>query len=163
VVTNKGRYQASKVLLAIGRRGTPRKLGVLGEDRAKVVYRLTDPEQYRGQHVLVVGGGDAALEAAASLAEVADTEVSLSYRGAAFSRAKPANRDRVEQLAGAGRLQVLLESNVREIRSDVVDIATAEDTRSLPNDAVIVCAGGILPTPFLKQIGIAVETKYGSA
>ncbi len=84
------------MLLAIGRRGTPRKLDVPGEEQPKVVYRLIDPEQYRGQHVLVVGGGDSALEAAASIAEEAGTTVTLSHRSEAFSRAKMKNRERVE-------------------------------------------------------------------
>ena len=89
-------YQARSVLLAIGRRGTPRKLEVPGEEQSKVVYRLIDPEQYRGQHVVVVGGGDSALEAAASIAEEPGTSVTLSYRSEAFGRAKQKNRIRVD-------------------------------------------------------------------
>ena len=96
VKTTRGSYRCRSVLLAIGRRGTPRKLDVPGEELPKVVYRLVDPEQYRGQHVLVVGGGDSALEAAASIAEEPGTTVTLSYRGEAFGRAKPKNRLRVD-------------------------------------------------------------------
>src|SRR5438445_9729011 len=96
VKTQKGTYKASVVLLAIGRRGTPRKLNVPGEECSKVVYRLIDPEQYKGQRVLVVGGGDSALEAAASVAESGGTSVVLSYRGESFDRAKQRNRDRVD-------------------------------------------------------------------
>jgi thioredoxin reductase len=96
VRTTQNEYRAAAVLLAIGRRGTPRKLEVSGEELPKVVYRLIDPEQYAGQHVLVVGGGDSALEAAVSIAEQPDARVTLSYRGDAFSRAKQKNRERVE-------------------------------------------------------------------
>ena len=105
-------YRASAVLLAIGRRGTPRKLGVPGEELPKVVYRLIDPEQYRGRQVIVVGGGDSALEAAASIAELGDTPVMLSYRGEAFQRAKQRNRQRVEAAPPAEQLKVLLGSQV---------------------------------------------------
>lgn len=156
-------YEARAVLLTIGRRGTPRQLGVPGEEASKVVYRLIDPEQYQHQKVLVVGGGDSALEAAHSIAEQPGTTVTLSYRSAAFSRAKAKNRDKVEQLAAAGRMRVLLSSNVREIRDDAVLIEFEGKVGKLANDAVIVCAGGILPTGFLKEVGISVETKFGSA
>jgi len=163
VTTTKGSYHTRTVLLTIGRRGTPRKLGTPGEDQPKVVYRLIDPEQYRGQHVLVVGGGDSALEAAISIAEMPDTTVSLSYRSAAFSRAKEKNRQRVGEAEQAGRMRVLLSSNVKEIGSQHVCVEHAEQQLRLQNDVVIVCAGGILPTPFLKKIGIEVDTKYGTA
>jgi thioredoxin reductase (NADPH) len=163
VTSSGGRYETRNVLLAIGRRGTPRKLGVPGEDQAKVVYRLIDAEQYRGQRVLVVGGGDAALEAACSIADEPGTEVTLSYRGDAFSRAKEKNRERVRQAESENRMRVMLSSEVREILADRVQIETEGSTRELGNDAVIVCAGGILPTPFLKEVGIEVETKYGTA
>ena len=163
VLTDKGSYRSARVLLAIGRRGTPRKLGVPGEELSKVVYRLTDPVQYQGLRVLVVGGGDAALEAACSLAQQPDTEVSLSYRGDAFSRAKPRNREQVTAALAAGTLQLWLGSTVRAIHPDRVVLALGDEHRILPNDAVIVCAGGVLPTPFLQHIGVAVETKYGTA
>ena len=163
VSTTGGNYETRAVLLTIGRRGTPRQLGVPGEELSKVVYRLIDPEQYRGQHVLVVGGGDSALEAAHSIAEESGTSVTLSYRSEAFTRAKAKNRDKVETLASAGRMKVLLKSNVKEIREDSVLIEQDGKPIPLRNDAVIVSAGGILPTGFLKEIGIDVETKYGSA
>ncbi len=163
VKTGRDTYRARNVLLAIGRRGTPRKLGVPGEELPKVVYRLIDPEQYRGRHVLVVGGGDSALEAAVSIAEEPETTVALSYRGEAFGRAKPKNRRKVEDADAAGHLRVLLQSNVRSIEADSVTLDVQGSPLRLPNDAVIVCAGGILPTPFLKSIGITVETKHGTA
>jgi thioredoxin reductase/Pyruvate/2-oxoacid:ferredoxin oxidoreductase delta subunit len=156
-------YRAAAVLLAIGRRGTPRKLGVPGEEMPKVVYRLIDPEQYRGRNVLVVGGGDSALEAAASIAELGDTHVALSYRGDAFQRAKQRNRERVAEAANRNRLKVLLKSEVKTILADAVLLQQESLTVQLPNDAVIVSAGGILPNDFLRSIGIEVETKFGTA
>ena len=163
VTTNKASYKTRTVLLAIGRRGTPRKLGVSGEDQPKVVYRLLDPEQYRGMHVLVVGGGDSALEAAVSISEEEGTTVTLSYRSEAFSRAKEKNRTNVDNAAASGRLTVLYSSNVKEITEKAVVIDQGGELIEIPNDGVIVSAGGILPTPFLKKIGIEVETKYGTA
>jgi thioredoxin reductase (NADPH) len=163
VVTNASRYRTRAVLLAIGRRGTPRTLDVPGEDFTKVVYRLIDPAQYRGQHVLIVGGGDSALEAAACVAEEPGTTVALSYRSDSFSRAKPKNRKRVEEAKKAGRLSVLLGSKVTNIAEDAVELQHSGRTLRLRNDAVIVCAGGILPTSFLRKIGVRIETKYGTA
>jgi thioredoxin reductase len=163
VVTNKGEYLTHSVLLAIGRRGTPRKLGAKGEEQNKVVYRLIDPEQYKEQHVLVVGGGDSALEAAVSIAEQPNTTVTLSYRSPGFSRAKEKNRQKVQALQEQNRLQVLLESTIDTIGQQDVSIKCKEQTITIDNQAVIICAGGILPTGFLKEIGINVETKYGTA
>jgi thioredoxin reductase (NADPH) len=163
VRSTRGTYRARSVLLAIGRRGTPRKLEVPGEELSKVVYRLIDPAQYQGQRVLVVGGGDAALEAAAAVADEAGTQVAISYRSDAFVRAKEKNRRRIEALAAANRLCVLLKSNVKRIEPDSVSLEQEGRSLRLENDAVIVCAGGVLPTPFLKEIGVLVETKYGTA
>jgi thioredoxin reductase/ferredoxin len=163
VQTTRGSYLAASVLLAIGRRGTPRKLDVEGEDQAKVVYRMIDPEQYRRRHVLVVGGGDSALEAAASIARQPGTTVTLSHRSEAFSRAKVKNREDVEAARKSGRLKVLLQSSVKRIGQHDVEIEQNGQRMQIRNDAVIVCAGGILPTAFLESVGIEVETKYGTA
>ena len=162
VKTTKDSYQTSTILLSIGRRGTPRKLNVPGEEQNKVVYRLIDPEQYKGRHVLVVGGGDSALEAAHSIADVPGSTVTLSYRSAAFSRAKVKNREKVERYNAEGKLKVLMNSNVKEILQDKVVIDQEGQKIIMPNDAVIVSAGGIVPTPLLKSIGISVETKFGT-
>lgn len=162
VKTSKGEYKTRAVLLAIGRRGTPRKLGAPGEDLPKVVYRLIDPEQYKNMHVLVVGGGDSALEAAMAIAEQPGTTVMLSYRSDAFGRGKPKNRERLKEMTAKGRLEVRLKSNVKLITQDRVVIEQEGRNLAFPNDAIIVCAGGILPTPFLKEVGIMVETKFGT-
>jgi len=163
VRTTKGHYRTRSVLLSIGRRGTPRKLGVPGEELPKVVYRLIEPEQYAGQNVLVVGGGDSALEAAASVAELGNARVILSYRGAAFDRAKPRNRERVAAAERSGQLRVMLSSTVQKIADQSVTIEQTGRVLEMPNDAVIVSAGGVLPSDFLRRIGISVETKYGTA
>lgn len=164
VRSSRGEYRTHNVLLAIGRRGTPRKLGVAGEDLPKVMYRLIEPEQYVAQHVLVVGGGDSALEAAASVAEVNDSgSVILSYRGDAFSRAKPRNRERIAAAERRGRLQVMLQSEVERIEPQAVVLKTGDGVRKVANHSVIVSAGGVLPSDFLRAAGIEVDTKYGTA
>jgi thioredoxin reductase (NADPH) len=151
------------VLLAIGRRGTPRQLGVPGENQSKVVYQLVDAAQYRNKHVLVVGGGDSALEAAASLVDQPGTTVTLSYRGAVFGRARSKNRDAIAAHVSANRLTVLFGSKVREIGKDFIKLDCADGGKRIKNDAVIICAGGILPSEFLSAAGIEMETKYGTA
>jgi thioredoxin reductase (NADPH) len=163
ITTSKAEYSASALLLCLGRRGTPRKLGVEGEQLPKVVYRLIDPGQYRDQHVLVVGGGDSALEAATSIAEEAGSQVTLSYRSDSFSRAKPKNREKVDLASEQQGLTVMLGSNVKSISEQSVDIEHEGSVKTIRNDAIIVCAGGILPTPFLENIGISIETKHGTA
>jgi len=163
VRTSGGAYHTRAVLLAVGRRGTPRRLGVAGEGLSKVVYRLDDPEQYVGQNVLVVGGGNSALEAATSLAELGTVGVTLSYRGRTFTRAREQNRLRAQQAEDNGSLAVLMESTVEEIRDGSVLLRRDSRVHELVNDAVIVCAGGMMPTDLLDRIGIAVDTKYGTA
>jgi thioredoxin reductase/ferredoxin len=162
VRTDRGHHRTRCVLLAMGRRGSPRKLEVPGEESPKVVYRLIDPAQYAGRSVLVVGGGDSALEAALALGEQPGTTVTLSYRNAAFSRVKQKNRLALEQARRAGRVRVELESTVRSIGAAAVDLQAKVGPVSVPNDAVIVCAGGQLPVPLLQKIGIEFETKHGT-
>lgn len=163
VKTSKGTHRARAVLLCIGRRGSPRKLGVPGEEQSKVIYRLSDPEQFANQRVLVVGGGDSALEAAATIAEETNAIVDLSYRSEAFARAKRKNRTRVDAAAASGRLTVRLASQITSISKSSVQLKTASGPIELPNDAIIVCAGGVLPTDFLKSVGIQTTTKFGVA
>jgi thioredoxin reductase len=152
------------VLLAIGRRGTPRKLGVPGENLPNVVYRLVDAAQYTGRAMLVVGGGDSALEAALALAGEAGTTVTLSYRGEAFARVKEKNRLMLDELVSQGRIRSLLQSKVKKIDETSATLTLADgQTETMPNDYVIVCAGGELPTPLLRSIGIRFETKFGKA
>lgn len=163
ITTNRSTATCTYVLLAIGRRGTPRTLGVPGEDAPHVVYRLVDPQQYAGRNVLVVGGGDSALEAAASLVEETDARVILAYRGEALGRAKPRNRERVKRASESGELRLLLNTNVVSIEPGAVTLESNGRQKTAANDAIIVCAGGVLPTDFLREVGIHIVTKYGTA
>ncbi|MGE0189830.1 MAG: NAD(P)-binding domain-containing protein [Steroidobacteraceae bacterium] len=161
--TPKGEYVTRNILLAIGRRGTPRKLGVPGEELPKVVYRMIDPEQYANQHVLVVGGGDSAIEAATSIAAVDGAHVTLSYRGAAFDRAKAGNRQRLDAAVKSGAIDLRLASNVKQIDPESVILLQGARPIEIRNQSVIVSAGGVLPNDFLRKVGIEIETKYGTA
>jgi thioredoxin reductase len=114
-------------------------------------------------HVLVVGGGDSALEAAMAIAEQPGTTVTLSYRSDAFGRGKPKNRERLKEMTERNMLTVRLKSNVKLVEKDRVAIEQDGKMVIIPNQAIIVCAGGILPTPFLKEIGVIVEAKFGTA
>jgi thioredoxin reductase/ferredoxin len=163
VRTNRGSHRTRSVLLTMGRRGTPRKLEVPGEESPKVVYRLVDPAQYDGQAVLVVGGGDSALEAALALAGRPGTDVTLSYRSEAFSRVKQKNRQALEHAAQTKQIRVELASTVIAIEPERVRLQTPAGAIALRNQGVIVCAGGQLPTPLLQKIGIRFDTKHGSA
>lgn len=150
------------IALAVGRRGTPRKLECKGEELPHVVYRLQDAEQYRRRKVLVVGGGDSAVEAAVSLAQVAGTEVHLSYRGDSFYRVKKKNRADLEAEVEAQRITLHLETTVVEVGRDFVALeGKAGARRRLAIDDVIVNVGGVLPTAFLEAMGVKVETKRG--
>ncbi len=161
--TSRGTYHAQNVLLAIGRRGSPRKLDVPGEELPNVVYRLVDAEQYRDKRVLVVGGGDSAIEAAVSIAGQPGTTVTVSYRGSAFARCKQKNRAQIEEMVRQGTVNVLFNSVVQSISPQSALLSHSGRTAKIPADAVIICAGGILPSGFLQSIGIDVETKYGTA
>ncbi|HEY8211583.1 MAG TPA: NAD(P)-binding domain-containing protein, partial [Myxococcaceae bacterium] len=119
-------------------------------------------EPYQGRNVLVVGGGDSAVEAACTLAE-AGAKVTLAHRGTAFDRIKPKNQQRLDKCKAGGALEVLLSTKTREILDDVVVLAVDGKTRELPNDDVIVLAGGVLPTAFLEAAGVEVKKFQGEA
>lgn len=163
VITTRGEYLTKNVVLAIGRRGTPRKLGVPGEELPKVAYRLLDPEQHKNQRLLVVGGGDSAVETAIALSRPPGNDVVLSYRGDAFSRIKPANKQRLDEAASQKTIKIMLNSNVREIGEKEIKIAVGEEVTVIQNDYVYIFAGGELPNEFLKSIGIQIEKKFGRA
>ena len=153
-------YRARRVVLAMGRRGTPRRLGVPGEDLDNVFYDIVEMEAFAGRRVLVVGGGDSAIESAVGLANQEGTAVTLAYRGEAFTRIKERNQAKVDDAIASGRVRVLFHTVVREIRSDVVVLdATDGESTILPNDDVIVRIGGEAPFAFLERLGVRIVQK----
>lgn len=154
-------FQTKNVLLAIGRRGSPRKLGVPGETLEKVAYKLLEPENIQGKKVIVVGGGDSAIESALSLID--HNQVTLSYRSEAFSRLKVKNREKLEAAIRNNKLEVLLKSNLTSIEDGRVFITTETNTEpvAMENDLVFIFAGGELPTQFLEKTGVQITKRFG--
>ena len=164
VVTLSGEeYITKHVLLAIGRRGTPRKLNIPGEGMEKVAYRLLEPENIANENIVVVGGGDSAVEAAMLLAD--NNKVTLSYRKEGFQRIKPKNGERIKLAMSQGKLDVRFNTNVEMINWDEVVISNESDKDKirLKNDRIYIFAGGELPTQFLDKIGIQITKKFGEA
>ena len=162
VSTMKGdEYTAARILLAIGRRGTPRKLNVPGETKEKVAYRLLEPEEISGKNIIVVGGGDSAVESALLLAD--NNHVILSYRSDAFNRIKPINSMALNKAVAGGKLELLLSSNILSIEDDSVNISVGNTgaIRHIANDLVYIFAGGELPTQFLEKAGVRITKKFG--
>jgi putative YpdA family bacillithiol system oxidoreductase len=154
VSTANHQYRARAVVLALGRTGTPRRLGVKGEELPKVMYRLIEADHYMNKRILVVGGGDSAVEAAMGLASQVGNQVTLSYRKEQFSRIKERNARRIEECAHRGKVTVLFNSIPIEIRPESVLLEVAGQVREIPNDYVFIFAGGTLPYDFLRQIGV---------
>jgi len=154
IVTTKNKYRARAVILGLGRTGTPRKLGVKGEELPKVMYRLIEADHYVNQKILIVGGGDSAIEAAMGLAEQPGNIVTLSYRKEAFSRIKERNAQRIAECMRKGKVKVVFNSIPVEFKSDMVLLEVQGALLETPNDYVWIFAGGDPPNAFLKKIGI---------
>jgi thioredoxin reductase len=155
VKTCNGMFRSRAVVMALGRAGTPRKLGVPGEDLPHVLYRLIEADHYTNNKILVVGGGDSAVEAAMGLAHQPGNKVTISYRKSEFSRLKDRNSKRIEEYIKGKKLEVLFNSTPTEFRQGSVLIDVEGTIRELPNEYVWIFAGGIPPTDFLKSTGIA--------
>jgi thioredoxin reductase (NADPH) len=154
VISSNGEFRSKHVVLAMGRRGTPRKLDVPGEDLPKVAYQLVDAQSYSHQNILVVGGGDSAIEAAVGLARQKGNKVTISYRKPRFFRIKKKNEDNLNEMVKQKKIKAMLESNVLEILEKSVRLQTTQDTVEIPNDYVFIFAGGIPPFQMLEEMGI---------
>jgi thioredoxin reductase (NADPH) len=154
VVTTKNQYRSRAVILAIGKGGSPRKLGVKGEELPKVMYRLIETDHYVNKKILVVGGGDSAVEAAMGLAYQVGNNVTLSYRKEAFSRIKERNAQRIEDCMRKGKVKVIFNSTPVEFKQNSVALDVHGTLQEIPNDSVWIFAGGEPPTAFLKKIGV---------
>lgn len=156
VVTAKGQYRARTVVLAIGKGGSPRKLGVKGEELPKVMYRLIETDHYVNKNILIVGGGDSAVEAAMGLAHQIGNKVTVSYRKECFTRLKDRNEKRMEESMRKGKIQVIFNSNPVEFTEKSAILDVGGKLQEIPNDFVWYFAGGEAPTAFLKKIGVQV-------
>jgi len=154
ILTANNEYRARHVILALGRAGEPRKLGVKGEELAKVMYRLIEADHYINKKICVVGGGDSAVEAAMGLAHQAGNQVTLCYRAERFSRIKERNAKRIEECMRSGKVKVLFETNPVEFTPDSVTLDVKGVRQDMPNDFVWIFAGGTPPNDFLKKIGV---------
>jgi thioredoxin reductase/ferredoxin len=163
LTTFSGVVRARYVVLALGKRGTPRKLGVPGEDLGKVSYRLIEADSYDDVDILVVGGGDSAIEAALALSKSGKNRVALSYRGEAFSRARERNQQAVREAQDKGRVLVMFNSQLREIREDSVTLDASGETVELPNRYVFIMIGGESPENFLQKTGVEIVERVVSA
>ena len=166
IESGKSTYRTNTVLLAIGRRGSPRKIEAPGAQNEKVMYRLLEPEMIQGQRVLVVGGGDSAVESALLLCNQ-NNDVSLSYRGDSFSRIKPMNHERIIRAIDEGIIHIYYNSTVKEVKDKSVILSVSKEGKiseqEIENDLVYGFLGGELPNQFLQQMGIAITKKYGEA
>jgi len=154
ILTNKGQYRSRAVVLALGRTGTPRKLGVKGEELPKVMYRLIEADHYINKKILVVGGGDSAIEAAMGLGHQRGNKVVLSYRKESFSRIKDRNAKRLADCVRTGKVHVLFNSHPVEFTEDTVALEVNGEQLEITNDFVWIFAGGTPPNDFLKKIGV---------
>ncbi len=160
IVTNTGEeFECNHVLLAIGRRGTPRKLNIPGEESQKVAYRLLEPEQISDKKIIVVGGGDSAIESALLLKD--DNEVILSYRKDQFSRLKPKNKEKINEAINDHSINVMFNSSIASINDHNVQMNVNEISEEIENDLVYIFAGGELPTAFLQKAGVEITKRYG--
>jgi len=143
------------VILAIGKRGSPRKLGVPGEDSSKVAYNLIEVDSYRGKAICIVGGGDSGIEASYGLArQDLGNRVSLVHRADTFAQAKPRNQKKIKKYLDEDRVKAYFNSALVEIRERSVLVKTPTGVEEIDNDFVFVMVGGENPKKFLTECGI---------
>jgi len=163
VKTAKGEHRALSVILALGKGGIPRKLGVKGEELPKVMYRLIEADHYVNKKILIVGGGDSAIEAAMGLANQVGNKVTLTYRKECFTRLKDRNEKRIQECLEKGKLTVIFNSMPVEFKEKSVLLEVNGTVQEMPNDYAWIFAGGEPPTAFLKKIGVKVGLRDTTA
>jgi len=159
VSTAKSQFRALSVVLGLGKAGSPRKLGVTGEELPHVMYRLIEADHYMNKKILIVGGGDSAVEAAMGLANQVGNKVTLSYRKEGFTRIKDRNEKRIQEQIQKGKVSVIFNSMPVEFTPEYVVLEVDGKTQRIPNDFVWIFAGGEPPTAFLKKIGVRVGAR----
>jgi thioredoxin reductase/Pyruvate/2-oxoacid:ferredoxin oxidoreductase delta subunit len=159
VMTTKGLHRARTVVLAIGKGGSPRKLGVKGEDLPKVMYRLIETDHYVNRNILIVGGGDSAVEAAMGLAQQVGNKVTLSYRKPGFTRLKDRNEKRIQESMEKGKVKVVFNSRLAEFTEKSAILDVGGKLQEIPNEFVWIFAGGEPPTAFLRKVGVKVGNR----
>ena len=162
IKTPKSTYKARRIVLATGMRGNPRKLGVPGEDAEKVYHQLYSPRKYKNENILVIGGGNSAIEAAITLSD--QNNVYISYRKGEFSRIFKDNERLLNEKVASGKIELILNSNVKEFGDTettiVVDKGGHDETRQVPYDHAFVLIGADIPKRFLKSLGIKLENEW---
>src|SRR6201998_3050277 len=156
VTTTKAQHRAYAVVLALGKGGIPRKLGVKGEELPKVMYRLIEADHYVNKKILIVGGGDSAIEGALGVAYQAGNTGTLSYRKECFRRLKDRNEKRIQESIQKGKIKAIFNSMPVEFKQSSVILDVNGNSQEIPNDYVWIFAGGEPPTAFLKKIGVRV-------
>ena len=155
--TNKENYKALKIILAIGKSGNARMLKIPGENLPKVYNRLFDPADAKDEEVLVVGGGDSALETVIATAEYAKS-VTVSYRKSEFSRPKEGNTEKLNNLVNSGKIKLMMQTEVKEIKENSVVLKDKKgDEEEIENSMVFVMIGKELPVEFFKRSNIKME------
>jgi thioredoxin reductase/polyferredoxin len=166
VTSEKGNeFRARRVILATGQRGNPRKLDVPGEEQEHVYHRLYSPRHYHNEDILVVGGGNSAVEAALVLSEL--NRVRLSYRGSEFSRIFKDNERKLNEAVAQKRIELILNSQVREFGAQTatlsVDRGGHRESVTVPCQHAFVLVGAELPVAFLKSLGIRLENEWSGS
>jgi thioredoxin reductase len=159
VTSNKGTYRTKNIVLALGKRGSPRRLGIPGEDLSKVTYRLIEADSYEDKDVLVVGGGDSAVEASLALSKASRNRVTLSYRGDRFHRARERNCRMLEEAEKQGKVRIVRNSNLTRILPHGVQLSAEGRTYEIPNHYVLILIGGESPEAILRKTGIEMVEK----
>lgn len=159
VKTEQGEYRTRKIIIASGQRGNPRYLKVPGEEQERVYHRLYAPRKYKNEKIIVVGGGNSAIEAALTLSE--QNDVTISYRKDEFSRLFKDNREQMDAAIEEGRITTIFNSNVTDFGDGVATVSVDDEgEQQLEFDHAFVLIGAEVPVKFLKSLGLRLENEW---